>query len=506
MPPELGEDFNRTNGMNNNRRHGDENASGRRSINIGDTETTVSQDIGNFFRVLMAFIMGLWNRDFSDFDILSAVYFPPSDDPEKSAEQRAVDRMRQARNDPNDPLRSMSTSDVVRNLTRGLPPNAGFDEIIQVFLPLEGGFNSREPRGAVANFGINSEANPDIDVRNLTQAQVIQLYRDRYWNAVDWSAGGKTSSGQLSANVKLLIFDSAAQYGPAFANRLLRESYDRTGGDVEAMTAEIFRMRREKYAQLIRDNPDEYAKYRNSWNDRLRKLESITSARWDMNVASNVLIVTPPVDILKYRVSDDHGLREFHPVHRTEKFHAGTDYATPVGTPLTARSEARVASMKTHNGYGRTIVLDHGNGVYEMCAHLSRYPAGLKVGDVVQAGQVYAYTGNTGVGTGAHLHHEWWIHRNGVTYTIDEQKAFNRNLKDPAIQEELIAEAIREADKARRAGITPNATIANATFTEYARILTARNLEPVDMGGDPIGNRPLVSSLNGGGGGPGRPS
>ena len=51
---------------------------------------------------------------------------------------------------------------------------------------------------------------------------------------------------------------------------------------------------------------------------------------------------------------------------------------------------------------GRTVILDHGLGVFSQLAHMSRID--VAEGDVVQAGQVVGRVGATGRVTGAHLH------------------------------------------------------------------------------------------------------
>ena len=56
------------------------------------------------------------------------------------------------------------------------------------------------------------------------------------------------------------------------------------------------------------------------------------------------------------------------------------------------------------NGYGLTVEIDHGNGIVTRYAHHSKI--GVKVGDVVRAGDTVGKTGTTGRSTGTHLHFE----------------------------------------------------------------------------------------------------
>jgi murein DD-endopeptidase MepM/ murein hydrolase activator NlpD len=91
----------------------------------------------------------------------------------------------------------------------------------------------------------------------------------------------------------------------------------------------------------------------------------------------------------------------------TQSSHAGhvaLDLAAPVGTPVTSTMDGRVVYAGWNNqGYGNLVIVE--NGPYKTYyAHLSEIP--VQVGQTVQAGQVIAYSGNTGNSTGPHLHYE----------------------------------------------------------------------------------------------------
>lgn len=91
--------------------------------------------------------------------------------------------------------------------------------------------------------------------------------------------------------------------------------------------------------------------------------------------------------------------------------HRGLDIAAPNGTPIYAAASGTVISYRNlRNGYGRHIVIDHGNGVQTLYAHTSAVY--VKVGDRVSKGQKVAAVGRTGWATGYHLH--FGIMINGV--------------------------------------------------------------------------------------------
>lgn len=86
------------------------------------------------------------------------------------------------------------------------------------------------------------------------------------------------------------------------------------------------------------------------------------------------------------------------------QFHAGTDVRMAYGHDVQSVAAGRVKSVGDQQGYGLTVVIDHGQGLETRYAHLSN--ASVKAGDVVDSGQVVAHSGSSGRSTGPHLHLE----------------------------------------------------------------------------------------------------
>lgn len=106
----------------------------------------------------------------------------------------------------------------------------------------------------------------------------------------------------------------------------------------------------------------------------------------------------------KYKVSSEYGPRT-HPVTGEKgKMHHGVDFAAPNGVSIKASKAGKVILAKSLKGYGNVVYLDHGNGITTRYAHMSRFSC--KAGDNVKQGQEIGKVGNTGVGTGPHLHFE----------------------------------------------------------------------------------------------------
>jgi D-alanyl-D-alanine carboxypeptidase len=93
---------------------------------------------------------------------------------------------------------------------------------------------------------------------------------------------------------------------------------------------------------------------------------------------------------------------------RPGRRHAGRDFAGQIGEPIVSSLPGIVKIAKTQGAYGKVIYIEHttpdNKKLETRYAHLSEML--VRVGDVVQAGQQIGKLGNTGVGTGPHLHFE----------------------------------------------------------------------------------------------------
>lgn len=93
-------------------------------------------------------------------------------------------------------------------------------------------------------------------------------------------------------------------------------------------------------------------------------------------------------------------------------YHMAYDIANPSQPAVTASGDGKVILVEYLTyGYGRHVIIDHGNGLSTLYGHLIEMY--VKTGDTVSRGQVIGKMGSTGRSSGTHLHFE--VRRNGTT-------------------------------------------------------------------------------------------
>lgn len=110
-------------------------------------------------------------------------------------------------------------------------------------------------------------------------------------------------------------------------------------------------------------------------------------------------------------ITSSFGERE-DPFNGEGAFHSGVDISGTFGESVRATADGTVAIASMASGYGREIVVDHGNGIQTLYGHLSGFA--ITAGEQVTRGQVIGYVGTSGRSTGPHLHYEVRIHNTPV--------------------------------------------------------------------------------------------
>ncbi len=142
--------------------------------------------------------------------------------------------------------------------------------------------------------------------------------------------------------------------------------------------------------------------------------------------------------LLKWRVTSAFGkVREyfFEGAKKSESIHMGVDMANEPKDTIYAGNGGTVIFSGYNGGYGNTLVISHGMGIYSMYGHCTELF--VQVGETVYSGDKVGTTGKTGVASGDHLHfgmliqgvyvnsEEWlnpyWIKTN-ITQVLDKAK------------------------------------------------------------------------------------
>lgn len=129
------------------------------------------------------------------------------------------------------------------------------------------------------------------------------------------------------------------------------------------------------------------------------------------------------------RISSLFSTARKHPILGMVRRHAGVDYAAPTGTPIRSAGDGRVTFAGWKNGYGRTVIVDHGRGYTTLYGHLSKFGK-HKTGARVAQSDTIGYVGMSGTATGPHLHYEFRVngaHRDPLKVTLPKPEPLPRS-------------------------------------------------------------------------------
>ena len=133
------------------------------------------------------------------------------------------------------------------------------DKIIAFIIDVEvgpyknGGYtNDPVDAGGETKWGISKRANPDVDIKNLTKEEAIEIYARKYWKD-EWE--------QLGFALAACMMDTAVNGGNG------PMMLDLCNGDFE----QFLELRKKRYETIIRNKPSQ-KKYKNGWMNRLEHL------------------------------------------------------------------------------------------------------------------------------------------------------------------------------------------------------------------------------------------
>ena len=137
-------------------------------------------------------------------------------------------------------------------------------------------------RGGETKFGVAANANPDLDISDLTWAQAKAVYYDRYW-----VAGG---CEQLNSRVAVLHFDGCVNHGVVRAKKFLQTSIGvKADGIIGRVTLQalagedpieicnrVCDLREKFYRDIVANKPNQ-ARFLNGWLRRINEMRTFTT-------------------------------------------------------------------------------------------------------------------------------------------------------------------------------------------------------------------------------------
>ena len=209
--------------------------------------------------------------------------------PEAAIIAKEVDIERQARVQVLTRLASDDPEGFLEIADGVVQPLDGFDAAADWVLKKEGGYVADDAGKGETNFGINSAANPDVNVKDLTPDGAKAIYKERYWNAI--------GADNLEPPMALAAFDAAINQGVGKAKEMLEES----GGDVNKFIS----IRDREYKKLAKANPQKFGKYYDSWMTRLSSLRIAAAGDGETGLPSfDVLGWKDQQSIIKYAAAE----------------------------------------------------------------------------------------------------------------------------------------------------------------------------------------------------------
>ncbi len=131
--------------------------------------------------------------------------------------------------------------------------------------------------------------------------------------------------------------------------------------------------------------------------------ELVLLAKNKENMLQNLPAIQPVLNKNLKQMASGYGWR-IDPVYHTRRFHAGMDFAAPVGANIYATGNGQVISAGWQQGYGNCVQINHGYGYVTLYGHMSAFK--VRAGQKVKRGDVIGLVGSTGKSTGPHLHYE----------------------------------------------------------------------------------------------------
>ena len=213
----------------------------------------------------------------------------------------------------------------------------------------------------------------------LSKIENLEAIRDSIYEKLNEAPDEIFSSDTTASKTPYDVGNSSSPLSSS-SNSTVSNDFDKQYADILSLLNSLDTILDENYQAMntLADMVDVYAPY----------IESVPSG-WPIKDS---------------RITCPFGYRTNPLTGKGKEFHYGIDFAAKYKQNLYATASGTVTSAGYVNGYGYTIVIDHGYGYSTRYAHCTKLL--FKKGDTVSKGDCIALAGRTGRSTAVHLHYE----------------------------------------------------------------------------------------------------
>ncbi|MCX5463419.1 M23 family metallopeptidase [Alcaligenes parafaecalis] len=200
---------------------------------------------------------------------------------------------------------------------------------------------------------------------------------------------------------RVLVIQDADQRWKAIVGLDLKTKPGQHSVSVQGQSSVAFQVGSKRYREQritlknkshVNPDPQQQARFEREYEEQMQAYASFRTEG-----PSNVVFEKP----VPGRLTSPFGLRRFFNGEERNP-HSGLDFAAATGTSVKVPADGVVTIVADYFFNGKTVFVDHGQGLITMFCHLSAFD--VKVGDSVRKGDVIARSGATGRATGPHLH------------------------------------------------------------------------------------------------------
>lgn len=182
---------------------------------------------------------------------------------------------------------------------------------------------------------------------------------------------------------------------------------ERKGGIGGADMYSEFDIHSEETAEILKQTAQDIEGLERSIDIQQSSFEEIRSS---YNENKEKMLHLPAIKPTNGDIVSGFGKR-FHPILKYRRQHDGLDFNSNIGSKVFATGDGVVKHASRKGTFGRLLIIDHDFGYETYYGHLSSFAKDIRPGTRVKRGQLVAYSGNTGLSSGPHLHYE--VHQDG---------------------------------------------------------------------------------------------